>query len=51
MPYPPDFFHWWRRQIIAIDYYPYERIDFCGDSEMPIPKGSSYNDIGNNIDS
>ena len=37
IPYPPDFFHYWRRQIIAIDDYPYAGIEFCGDLDMPIP--------------
>ena len=46
-PYPADFFPWWRRQIVAIDNYPYARIDFRGDPDMPLPPGSAYGDIGN----
>ena len=29
-PYPAEFFLWWRRQIVAIDDYPYAGIDFRG---------------------
>jgi len=36
-PYPPKFFHWWDRQIMAIYEYPYAGIEFHGDLEMPIP--------------
>ena len=46
-PYPADFFLWWRRQIVAIDDYPYVGIDFWGDPDMPLPPGSAYGDIGN----
>ena len=46
-PYPAEFFPWWRRQIVAIDDYPYAGIDFMGDSDMPLPPGSAYGDIGN----
>ena len=46
-PYPADLFPWWRRQIVAIDDYPYEGIDFLGDPDMPLPPGSAYGDIGN----
>ena len=46
-PYPTEFFLWWRRQIVAIDEYPYAGIDFWGDPDMPLPPGSAYRDIGN----
>ena len=46
-PYPTDFFPWWQRQIIAIDDYPYAGIDFQGDTDMPLPPGAAYGDIGN----
>ena len=46
-PYPADFFLWWRRQIISIGDYPYARIDFRIDPEMPLPPGAAYGDIGN----
>ena len=45
--YQTDFFPWWRRKIIAIDEYPYARIDFQGDLNMPLPRGATYSDIGN----
>ena len=45
-PYPTDFFPWWRRQIIAIDDYPYAGIDFRRDMNMPLLLGVAYGDIG-----
>ena len=45
-PYPLDFYHWWQRQIMSIDDYPYAGIDFCGDLDMPLPPGIAYGDIG-----
>ena len=44
-PYPIDFFPWWQRQIVAIDEYPYARIDFCRDLDMPLPPRGAYGDI------
>ena len=38
---------WWRRQIVAIEDYPYAGIDFRGDPNMPLPPGLAYGDIGN----
>ena len=46
-PYPADFFPWWRRQIVSIDDYPYAGIYFRGETDMPLPPGSAYGDIGN----
>ena len=45
-PFPPEFFHWQRKHIIAIFDYPYVGIDFHGDWDMPLPLGSAYGDIG-----
>jgi hypothetical protein len=45
-PYNDDFFFWWQRQIIALDEYPYVRIDFRGYLDMPLPPGSTYGAIG-----
>jgi hypothetical protein len=45
-PYNDEFFFWWRRQVIAIDDYPYAGIDYRGDPDMPFPPGSAYGDIG-----
>jgi hypothetical protein len=45
-PYNEDFFYWWRRQVIALDDYPYEGIDFRGDLDMSLPPGTAYGDIG-----
>ena len=45
-PYPADFFPWWRRHIVAIDDYPYGGIYFWGDSNIPLPPGSAYGEIG-----
>ena len=46
-PDPTDFFPWWQRQIVSIDDYPYAGIDFCGDTDMPLPLGAAYGYIGN----
>jgi hypothetical protein len=45
-PYNDDFFFWWGRQIIALDDYPYARIDFRGDLDMLLPLGAAYGAIG-----
>jgi hypothetical protein len=45
-PYNDEFFFWWNRQVIAIDDYPYARINYKGDPDMPFPSGSTYGDIG-----
>jgi hypothetical protein len=45
-PYNHDFFLWWRQHVIALDDYPYTRIDFRGYLEIPLPPGSAYGDIG-----
>jgi hypothetical protein len=45
-PYNDEFFFWWRRQVIAMDDYPYAGIDYRGDPDMPLPPGSAYGDIG-----
>jgi hypothetical protein len=45
-PYNDELFFWWRRQVIAIDDYPYVGIDYRGDPDMPRPLGSAYSDIG-----
>jgi hypothetical protein len=31
---------------MAMEDYPYVGIDFRGDSDMPLPPGSAYRDIG-----
>jgi hypothetical protein len=45
-PYNEDFFYWWRRQVISLDDYPYEGIDFKGDPDMLLPPRAAYGDIG-----
>ena len=45
-PYPAEFFPWWRRQIIAIDDYPYVGIEFHGHPNMSLQPGAAYCDIG-----
>jgi hypothetical protein len=48
-PYNDEFFHWWRRNIITIDDYSYEGIDYRGDHDMPLPLGSAFGEIGKNL--
>jgi hypothetical protein len=45
-PYNEEFFFWWRRELIALDDYPYAGMDFIGDMHMPLPPGSTYGYIG-----
>jgi hypothetical protein len=32
-PYNDELFFWWRWKVIALDKYPYARIDFRGDPD------------------
>jgi hypothetical protein len=48
-PYNNELFFWWRRHVIALDDYPYTRIDFKGDPDMPLPLGTAYGDIDMSI--
>jgi hypothetical protein len=45
-PYNDGFFYWWRRQVIALDDYPYTGINFRGDPDMPLSPGTTYRGIG-----
>jgi hypothetical protein len=45
-PYNDEFLFWWSQQVMALEEYPYPRIDFRGDSNIPLPPGYSYKDIG-----
>jgi hypothetical protein len=45
-PYNDDFLFWRRRQVIAIDDYPYVGINYRGDPDMSFPPDSTYGDIG-----
>ena len=45
-PYNDELFFWWRQQVITLDDYPYIGIDFRGDTDMPLPPGFAYKDIG-----
>jgi hypothetical protein len=48
-PYNDEFFFWWHRQVIGLDGYPYEGINYRGDPDMPLPPSSTYGDIGKYI--
>jgi hypothetical protein len=41
------FFDWWARQIPVIEDYPYARISFLRDPDMPMPPGEECGEIGN----
>jgi hypothetical protein len=47
-PYDNEFFHWWQWQIIVINDYPYEGIDYQGDCDMSFPPGSAFGEIDEN---
>jgi hypothetical protein len=40
------FFDWWSQQIPAIEDYPYVRINFSRDLDMPIPPGEERGELG-----
>jgi hypothetical protein len=41
-----DFFAWFSRQIPVIEDYPYARIDFLRDLEIPLPLGEERGEMG-----
>jgi hypothetical protein len=41
------FFDYWARQIPFIEDYPYPRINFLRDTDMPVPLGEERGKIGN----
>jgi hypothetical protein len=44
--YNNDFFDWLRTQMLMVDDYAYVGLDFCGDLDLVLPKGSQWGDIG-----
>jgi len=41
-----NFFDWWSRLILTIEDYPYAKINFSRDLDMPIPPGVEWGEIG-----
>jgi hypothetical protein len=44
--YNDVFFEWLRIQILMVDGYAYVVLDFHGDLDLALPKGSQWGDIG-----
>ena len=44
--YDEDFMGWWADQMIDINNYPYSRMDFRGDPNLPLPPGTQCRAIG-----
>jgi hypothetical protein len=40
------FFNWWARQILAIEDYPYDGINFSRDPDMPVPPREERGELG-----
>jgi hypothetical protein len=43
------FFDWWAHQIPVIENYPYARIHFLRDHDMPMPFGEEHEEISTHI--
>jgi hypothetical protein len=44
--YNDVFFDWLRAQMLMVDDYAYVALDFRGDPDLALPKGSQWGDIG-----
>jgi hypothetical protein len=40
------FFDWWVQKIPSIEDYPYTRIKFSRDPDMPVPPGEEQGEMG-----
>ena len=40
------FFQWLRDQLLMVEDYAYEGIDFSGDPNLPLPPSGEWGDIG-----
>jgi hypothetical protein len=41
-----DFFAWWRRQLVAIEDFPYAGVDFRGSVDLLLPEGIQWDALG-----
>ena len=44
--YKSAFFHWLRGQLLMIEDYAYEGVDFCKDPELPLSEGEKWDERG-----
>ena len=44
--YDDDFQAWWSQQVPAFEQFPYAGLDFRGDTELMLPPGEAWGDIG-----
>jgi hypothetical protein len=44
--YNDIFFYWLRPQVLMVDDYAYPILEFQGDSDLVLPEGSQWGNIG-----
>ena len=44
--YNDTFFDWLDPQILMIDDYAYDELDFCNDPDLVLPEGSQWGELG-----
>ena len=45
--YDDDFYFWWERQLPALEQFPYAGMDFHGDTDLILPPGGAWGELGN----
>ena len=45
--YDNDFYFWWERQLLALEQFPYARMDFRGDPDLVLPPRRAWGELGN----
>ena len=45
--YDDDFYFWWERQLPALELFPYAGMDFRGDTDLVLPAGGAWGELGN----
>jgi len=44
MAWRPEFFIWFRHQLIVVEDWPYAGIDFTGEPNLPLPEGEDWDE-------
>ena len=45
--YDDDLYFWWEQQLPALEQFPYARLDFRGDTDLVLPLGGAWGELGN----
>ena len=45
--YDDDFYFWWEHQLLALEQFPYDGMDFQGDADLVLPPGGAWGELGN----